>query len=153
MPAEHHPPEFRFEHVDAVNDLYNPAAGSGRYLLAAAAAAADASVDLVTSHSLFTHLLADDLVNYVQKSARVLRAQGRMAMTVFCLEHIQRFPEFGRRWTFRNRIGDARVGNPRHAEAAAAYEEAYLVETARRAGVAGAEIRPYGHQAWIIAVR
>ena len=66
--------------------------------------AAPQSKDFVYSLSLYTHLLERELVDYLNETYRILRADGIMYATFFCIEHI----ELGRRWTFRHRRGETR---------------------------------------------
>jgi len=140
---------FSFGHIDRHNSLYNPAGKPGLR----AVPVADAHADVVTSHSLFTHLLVDELVHYVRESVRILRPGGHMAMTVFCLDDMRRQGRLGGRWTFAHRIGEASVESLKYPEAAVAYEAAYLIGVARDAGFASAELRPGGPQSWLIAKR
>lgn len=99
----------------------------------------DQSADFVFSHSLFTHLLEDELTNYIRESYRVLKAGGAMHMSVFCLEYPPR--TFGARHTFSHRIGQAYVESTQQPEAAVAYHEPFLTGEARAAGFVTAEIR------------
>jgi SAM-dependent methyltransferase len=141
---------MRFIHADAHNELYNADGTRGDYRLPIE----DGSVDLVTSQSLLTHLLSEDTANYLRESARVLRQGGHMAMTVFSMENIRTKPEFGTRWTFSHRVGDAHVEDPNYPEAAVAYSEDWLVSACERAGFKFAEVRDSGgYQAWLIATR
>ena len=48
-------PDYRFVHVDAANDRYNPGGAETRYL-----PVEDGSVDLIAAFSVFTHMLSDD---------------------------------------------------------------------------------------------
>jgi SAM-dependent methyltransferase len=78
--------------------------------------------DFIYSTSLYTHLLEDELANYTRESFRVLRKDGTMYMTFFCLDSV----ELGKRWTFNHKIGDAFVENIRYPEAAVAYTRDYM---------------------------
>jgi SAM-dependent methyltransferase len=140
---------MRFERADVFNSLYNPEGSRQPYRLPVE----DASTDVVTSQSLYTHLLADDVRRYTEEAARVLAPGGRMAMTVFCLEHIRSSPEFGGRWTFEHRVGDAFVESRRVPEAAVAYEEAYLVDLARQVGFGDVQVERVLPQSWLVATK
>ncbi len=94
------------------------------------AIAAPESKDFVYSFSLFTHLLETEVFEYLRETHRILRAGGAMYMTFFCMEHL----ELGRRWTFQHRRGDAYIENPRYPEAAVAYHEAFMTESASNCG-------------------
>lgn len=91
-----------------------------------------AEADLVFSTSLFTHLLEPQLVNYIEESFRLLRPGGWSVHTCFCLDHLP--PTYGDRHTFSHKKGSARVESLRQPEAAVAYREQFLIETARHVG-------------------
>ena len=57
------------------------------------------SKDFVYSVSLYSHLLEKEVSEYLCETYRMLRTNGYMYMTFFCLEHV----ELGRRWTFTHR--------------------------------------------------
>ena len=90
---------FGFHFADVYNSLDNPGGDRTPYVLPVA----DGSQDLVMGQSLYTHLLEEELTRYVSESVRVLRPGGRMLMSVFCLDDVDR--ERGR-WTFRHRAGE-----------------------------------------------
>ena len=142
-------PSFRFVHADVHNAVYNPSGSRDPYLVPVA----DGSQQLVTSSSLFSHLLEPDLDHYMTEALRVLTDAGVMAMTVFCLEDMEAHGELGGRWTFPHRVGQAHVQNPRYPEAAVAYERAYLLDAARAAGFASAEVLPYPIQSMLVCRR
>jgi SAM-dependent methyltransferase len=83
---------------------------------------ADWEQDFIFSTSLYTHLLEDELDNYTREAFRVLRPNGTMYMTFFCLDSV----ELGNRWTFSHKIGEAFVENIKYPEAAVAYRRAYM---------------------------
>src|SRR5271157_195704 len=99
------PEHFTFRAVESYSAVYHPA-GSGK-ASARLEGCDDNSIDLVFSQSLFSHLLEDDLRNYVRESARVLRAGGIMAMTFFCLDDLRRLNLLGGRWTFSHHVGNS----------------------------------------------
>jgi SAM-dependent methyltransferase len=96
------------------------------------------SKDFVYSISLYSHLLEAEVVDYLKETYRILRAGGLMYMTFFCLEHVK----LGRRWTFTHRCGNAYVENARYPEAAVAYRQLYMIETATNCGFRGVTINP-----------
>jgi SAM-dependent methyltransferase len=98
------------------------------------------SKDFVYSLSLYSHLLEPEAIDYLQETYRILRTDGVMYMTFFCIEHV----ELGRRWTFEHRRGNAYVENARYPEAAVAYHEAFMTELARNCGFREITVGPQG---------
>jgi SAM-dependent methyltransferase len=100
----------------------------------------DTSQDFVFSTSLFTHLLEEELVNYVREAFRVLRPGGTMQMTVFCIDLMREQGRLGGRFTFRHRIGHAYVESARYPEAAVAFDREFLVGKATEIGFSRATV-------------
>jgi SAM-dependent methyltransferase len=86
--------------------------------------------DFVYSTSLFTHLLERELRNYTRESFRVLRPNGTMYMTFFCLDSVTR----GNRWTFQHKVAEAHVENIKYPEAAVAYTREFMETLCRSVG-------------------
>jgi SAM-dependent methyltransferase len=101
--------------------------------------------DFVFAMSLFTHLLEEEVAEYVYESARVLRPGGHMAVTFFSMDHPP--PTLGTRHTFRHRLGAAYIESVRVPEAAVAYRDEYLCTLARDAGFSSATVK-IGRDAW-----
>ena len=78
----------------------------------------DESADFVFSTSLLTHLLEDDLANYLRESRRVLRRGAATLHSFFSVDHPPR--SYGGRHRFSGRIGNAHVESLRQPEAAVA---------------------------------
>jgi len=76
-------PNFQFLHIDVYNKLYNPDGKSrpSEYRFPFV----DKSFDFVMLGSVFTHMLPDDLENYLSNVRRVLTAKGRCLITYFLL--------------------------------------------------------------------
>src|SRR5712671_4618445 len=66
----------------------------------------------------------------MRESYRILRTNGIMFLTFFCIEHV----ELGRRWTFRHRRGSGYIESTRYPEAAVAYHEAFVIDLAKKCG-------------------
>ena len=96
------------------------------------------TTDLVFSTSLFTHLLEDEMLNYIKESFRVLKKGGHMHMAVFCLDYPP--PTYGIRHTFKHKMGNAQVESIKQPEAAVAYTEKFLLSTCKEIGFSRAEI-------------
>lgn len=88
------------------------------------------SKDFVFSTSLFTHLLEDEMLFYLQESFRALRSDGMIVMSFFCIEHV----EMGRPWTFSHRRGNAYIDIDEYPEAAIAYSKDYMCQLVREVG-------------------
>jgi SAM-dependent methyltransferase len=121
---------YRFHLANVYSEVYNPQGEKRPYRLPVD----DGSADFVIGQSLLTHLLEDDLRNYAFESFRVLTPGGHMDMGVFCLEEMHGQGLLGGRWTFRHRVGNARVESIKYPEAAVAYEKEFLISICRQAG-------------------
>lgn len=121
---------FHFHHADVFSATYNPDGQEGPYRFPMD----DASVDLVTAQSLFTHLLEADFVNYLAEAARILEPGGRTYMGVFCLEDMEALNILDGRWSLEKRIGEARVASLDFPEAATAYQREFILKACARAG-------------------
>lgn len=138
---------FRFELAGTRNSVYNPSGTGAPYRLPVTGR----SQDLIFSHSLFTHLLEAELVSYVRESARALKPDGVMAMTVFCLDHEDSAAGRLARFSFRHRHGEAMVEDPRLPEAAVAYSASYLERVCVENGFASAVVESSPGQSRLIA--
>lgn len=148
---KHFPAErFTFRRVEMFNSLWNPVKSEAPARLEGCE---DNTVDLVVSHSLFSHLLEPELRIYLAESARVLRAGGVMAMTFFCLEDMQGLGLIGGRWTFEHRIGNAYVETMRYPEAAVGYHKPFMEDLVRAAGFSKVEVRLPNYQSTLYAVK
>ena len=74
---------FNFQLIDVFNERYNPSgrgkASEYRFPFD------DGEFDLVVLGSVFTHMLPDDMENYLREVARVLRRDGNCLITYFLL--------------------------------------------------------------------
>jgi ubiquinone/menaquinone biosynthesis C-methylase UbiE len=75
-------PRFTFRHVSVNNPIYNAAGEAAR---TSTLPLSDSSADLVFLRSVFTHMNADEVFNYLKEIARVLRPGGRCIPTFFLL--------------------------------------------------------------------
>lgn len=137
---------FSFTRVDMASTVYNPAGTDLRPRLECP----DGTADLVFSLSLFSHLLEADLRHYLAESCRMLKPGGWMLMTFFCLDDLEHLGLTQGRWTFRHSVGPARVENPRYPESAVAYARSWMIEAARSAGFAQADVILPSHQSTIV---
>jgi SAM-dependent methyltransferase len=75
-------PGFTFVHHNVYNPGLNPDPDLPR---TAPLPAEDGSVSLLIAHSVFTHLLQEDAVKYLDEVRRVSRPDGVVVATFFCL--------------------------------------------------------------------
>lgn len=79
-------PNFEFYHVDLDNPRYNAGSLQAKdYVFPFD----DHSFDFVYLTSVFTHMLPEDMENYVGEIARLMRPQGRALITYFLLNDAQ----------------------------------------------------------------
>ncbi|OED43998.1 hypothetical protein AB833_02625 [Chromatiales bacterium (ex Bugula neritina AB1)] len=101
----------------------------------------DDSQDLVYSTSLFTHLLEEELKNYVEESYRVLKPGAVMQMNVFVYEFLHRSGNLGSRFKFKHRKGNAYIESLDFPEAAVAYSSIFLESLCAEIGFSDVELR------------
>ena len=119
---------FQFYHADLRNRSYNPA---GKYLARDFRFPhPDRSFDLIILTSVFTHLLEEDLRNYLLEMFRLLDTDGRMYASFFTYRsrqeaingtgrHPLKFPFFHDHFA---------SSSEQYSENAVAYEESFLME-------------------------
>jgi SAM-dependent methyltransferase len=107
------------------------------------------SKDFVYSLSLYSHLLETEFIEYMQESYRILRTDGIMFMTFFCIEHVER----GERWTFGHQCGSAFIESVKYPEAAVAYHEAFVIDLAKKCGFREVTITPKKGQSELVALK
>lgn len=124
---------FRFFQSTHASEAYeNEIAKQGVYELPVE----DASVDLVFSTSVLTHLLEEQLVNYFEESYRALRPAGHMVMTCKCIDlHPSNHGN-----TYQYRVGNAYVETTRVPQAAVAYTSDFLLSSAISCGFKDVDI-------------
>lgn len=137
-------PNFQFLHTDLYNKRYNP---KGRLLARDYTFPfEDESFDFIFLTSVFTHMLPDDMENYLSEIARLLRREGRSLITFFLLNEIQRsLASQGRNAIdFKYGAGPYRVRSEIVPESAIAYDEAFLRQLIGQCGLAISEPVRYG---------
>lgn len=142
-------PGFQFHHADLWNSTYNPCgmerAGTYRFPVE------DEQVDVALVRSVFTHLVPEELDNYMAELARVVRPGGRAYASWFILDDVSRRavargPSEPPHPLFRVSHGDYWVKadeNPAHA---VAVEERYLRDLYDRHG--WCLLEPLHHGQW-----
>lgn len=120
-------PNFRFQVADVHNERYNPRgrheAQDYRFPYE------DESFDLVFLASVFTHMMPDEVDNYLSEISRVLRPGGRCLISYFLLnEESLRLIESGKSpLDFKPSTGVYRVVDLEKPEHAVGYDEEYIL--------------------------
>lgn len=141
--ASHHP-NFMFLHMDLYNTRYNP---TGRYRAGDYTFPfKDESFDFIFLTSVFTHLLPDDVANYLDEIARLLQPAGRALATFFLLNQTQQaLAGQGRNQVnFQYGSGPYRMRSDSLPESAVAYEETFLRQMLKERGLVVSEPVYYG---------
>ena len=128
-------PNFHFRFADIHNGTYNPhgreRASTYRFPVA------DGAMDFAFMTSVCTHLLTDDMENYVAETARALKSGGRCLITFFLLNDETRRLLPGRKdgLRFAHKQGRQYVEDAQHPERAVAQLEESVRELYARNGL------------------
>lgn len=121
---------FRFHHVDVRNDQTNPRgklrASSYRFPMP------DGRFDFIFLTSVFTHMLIDDIENYLKEVSRMLKPGGRLLATYFLLDEGTRERLKRDKSRFRHACASSLVIDPKMPEASIAHEEKTIRDLHRR---------------------
>ena len=144
---------FQFYHVDLYNRSYNP--GGKHQAKAYRFPHRDRSFDLIILTSIFTHLLEEELQNYLQETHRLLEKEGTVYASFFtyrsCREAVKgvdRHPV-----SFPCYHSYFAVHSDTYPEKAVAYEESFLLELVQRTGFRLVSDLMYGTQDILILKR
>jgi ubiquinone/menaquinone biosynthesis C-methylase UbiE len=120
-------PNFRFLHVDLKNDLYNlDTKNEARYFRFPYK---DHEFDQVILTSVFTHMLPEDLDNYLEQIRRVMKPGGKCFVTFFLLnEEIRQSLEKPSQIRFPHSFGNYSLMDMKVKEANVAYDEEWLIK-------------------------
>lgn len=138
-------PTFHFQVADIYNKEYRP---QGKYRGSEYVFPfADASFDFVFVTSVFTHMLPDEIRNYLREIRRVLKPTGRCLITWFLLnQDSDSLIEAGKSsLDFRHKLEGNRVTNPQIPEEAIAYSE---IQVKSMYQVAGFTVDAIHYGAW-----
>lgn len=136
-------PHFRFHHANIFSEAYNRrgtmTASTYRFPFEVR------QFDFVFLGSVFTHLMPDDVANYLAEIGRVLKPGGTCVASHFLLDADARagiaagtsFMSFG----FDDASGRAKLHSLRVPEAAVAIDEPFIMEAYERAGLQLANVR------------
>ena len=125
---------FRFQVADIYNKEYRP---QGKYRGSEYVFPfADARFDFVFVTSVFTHMLPNEIRNYLREIRRVLKPTGRCLITWFLLnQESEALIEAGKSsLDFRHELEGTRVTNSQVPEEAIAYSEEQVQSMYREAG-------------------
>lgn len=120
-------PNFHFQVADIHNERYNP---KGKYEARDYAFPyEDESFDLVFLASVFTHMMPDEVDNYLSEISRVLKPGGRCLISYFLLnEESLGLIESGKSpLDFKPSTGTYRVVDPENPEHAVGYDEEHVL--------------------------
>jgi SAM-dependent methyltransferase len=138
-------PNFQFTHVDVYNRRYNPQGALQGATMRFPYP--DNTFDFAVAASVFTHMFAAEVANYLGEAARVLKPGGRSLFTFFLLndDARQRLDSPASTYHFAHDQGEWRVENLARPEDAVAYPEPFVADLYRSAGL---EIRHIYYGAW-----
>ena len=139
-------PRFHFELADIYNKHYNPQgrhqAGEYRFPYESD------SFDFTILTSVFTHMLAPDMKNYLAEIVRTLKPGGRCMITYFLLNQESRewMAKGKSKFAFKHSLPDCFTSNDKTPEVAIAYEEGFVRDSFAKGGLHILEPIYYG--AW-----
>ena len=117
---------FQFHHAALKNSLYSDTgANAADYRFPFE----ERKFDFVIATSLFTHLRPDGTRRYIQEIQRVLKPGGKALTTWFLLNRNNLT------WGCEHAAGICRVQNPANPDAVVAYEESFVFDAIRGAGL------------------
>jgi SAM-dependent methyltransferase len=129
-------PSFTFDHHDVRNGVYNPKSRADAATFSFPYQ--DERFDFVIATSLFTHMLRDEVINYLSEFGRVLRPGGVAFTTAYLLNSASVISMVGApdavKFT-QHACGDALVQAADRPVAAVAMPEDWLRSDARAAGL------------------
>lgn len=120
-------PNFRFTHIDLKNDLYNLRTNNeARDFIFPYQ---DGEFDLVFLTSVFTHMLLDDVDNYLEQIHRVLKPGGACFATFFIMnDDAREYMKQANKEMFGTLRENYYLFHAKVKEANVAYDEGYLTE-------------------------
>ncbi|MGC9998549.1 MAG: class I SAM-dependent methyltransferase [Bryobacteraceae bacterium] len=138
---------FRFYLADCASPSYNPhgqqAPTTYQFPFS------DGKFDLILLISVFTHMLEDEMRQYLSEAARMLTPNGRVYATFFLFQNLDEVRDGLKRhagWTFRHTCRNAAVSRLDYPNHAVAYLESFVRDMAFRSGLRVIEPTRYGSQ-------
>ena len=125
-------PQFEFTYVDLKNDLYT---ATGTHASSYQFPFEKNSFDVAVATSVFSHMLPDEVTNYLKQTSRVLRPGARFVATFFILDAMSRDAKDKQDGLkFHYERGHYALLNEKVTAANVAYERSWLEETIRQSG-------------------
>lgn len=118
-------PHFRFTQVSLLNDLYrNTGQSASQFVFPYT----DNSFDLAIATSVFTHMVPEEVIQYMKEIHRVLKPGGHAYLTFFVLNDNSKAQMIrgNNEFNFQYDHGDYRLLDEKVKSANVAYEEKYL---------------------------
>jgi len=138
---------FHFYHADCSSPSYNPhgldAPTAYRFPFP------DGTFDFILLTSVFTHMLEDEMRNYLSEAARLLLPGGRVYATFFLCQDFDEIRNGIQRHggiAFHYRVRSAAVSREDYPTHAVAYREEFVRDSARGCGLLVVEPTRYGLQ-------
>jgi SAM-dependent methyltransferase len=129
------PERFRFHHFDLYSSHYNPAGtiASESFVFPWP----DGAFTLAIANSLFTHVSAAAVANYLRQIARTLDKGGRLFASFFVLDDASRpLAEAGKTHPpFTSRFAEGMWADPADPDNAVAFDAQWLADTLQAAGL------------------
>lgn len=130
-----HAPNFKFYHLDIYNKLYNP---NGKYKASEYCFPfEDNKFDFIFLTSVFTHMLPNDIENYMREISRMLKSDGRCLITYF-INNKESYEKIITEKTdlhFKHELEEVRIINKEIPEAAVCYKEEKIRELYKSCGL------------------
>lgn len=124
-------PHFQFQYIPLANDLYREEGSDAAHFRFPYP---DAHFDFAVANSVFTHMLPEEVENYLREIYRTLKPGGKCYATFFLLnEASKRLMEAQPDFQFRYDHGHYRLFDEKVKAANVAYEETWLRERAQAA--------------------
>jgi len=124
-------PRFTFHHLDVRSDMYNPGGSCSNRTVSFPVV--QGAFDRVFLHSVFTHMLRDDVGHYLDEIRKALAPSGVVLASVFVMDDASLASASGE-LTFRHaHAGADRINDAQHPEAAVGYRLETLEALVRRA--------------------
>ncbi len=125
---------FHFTHIDVRKSAYNP---EGKlHLKEIALPYPESTFDLIWAHSLFTHMLHDEIEHYLAEFARIIRPQGILYASYYLInDHSAEGVKKGTAgFNFVHRIGRSYTFDKANPEEGLAQDESWIKKAHHKCG-------------------